>query len=596
VSPCAVISALTFTCCAAILSAAPRELSPAARDAHAAITEYLGPATCVACHQAQAEDLFHSVHYQQTGPTPYVPNIPELAGKLDMGMNTYCGTPLSSRQYTCVNCHVSYGLMPTDEMTPAQLANIDCLLCHQDAYLRRPAGPFESVTFTDYLGVDRTWQLPIENESGDFAMEPDGAHMAITPLEAARTVHLPTRFSCLRCHAYAAGTNCGKRGDLSSVNVDPPLDVDIHMSAQGGNLSCQNCHTFTDHRVLGRGLDLRESDRPERMTCAGCHAAAPHGSARLNRHADRIACQTCHIPDYARAMTTEMERDWTAPVWAPGLLGGQGGYKPEEVRADHVIPTYRWFDGTSYVYILGQVPPSNDLGEYEFGLPYGRATLTGSDIYPMKEHWGVNARHDETGQIIPHSTFKFFVTGDYEQAVADGMAWAGMTGSWSLVTTHTYQTINHGVISHDDALACGQCHAGLEGGPPRMNLVADLGYGLKGPMSQICTQCHSYEAPPDFVELHSEHVTEKHRDCRWCHQFSRPERGLTIPSYDRPGDMNCDGLVDFADINPFVLAMSGGSSGYYAVYSCNFRNADANQNGVVNFGDINAFVALLAEF
>ena len=64
-------------------------------------------------------------------------------------------------------------------------------------------------------------------------------------------------------------------------------------------------------------------------------------------------------------------------------------------------------------------------------------------------------------------------------------------------------------------------------------------------------------------------------------------------SCSRIGDMNCDGNVDFGDINPFVLAMLG-EGNYYAYYpDCDWYYADCNQDGVVNFGDINAFVVLL---
>ncbi len=67
--------------------------------------------------------------------------------------------------------------------------------------------------------------------------------------------------------------------------------------------------------------------------------------------------------------------------------------------------------------------------------------------------------------------------------------------------------------------------------------------------------------------------------------------------YARPpvvhGDLNCDGSVDFGDINPFVLAMTGAAA-YYAQYpSCNWHNADCNGDGAVNFGDINPFVSCL---
>jgi probable HAF family extracellular repeat protein len=61
-----------------------------------------------------------------------------------------------------------------------------------------------------------------------------------------------------------------------------------------------------------------------------------------------------------------------------------------------------------------------------------------------------------------------------------------------------------------------------------------------------------------------------------------------------PGDLNCDGAVDFGDINPFVLALSN-PAGYQAAYpDCDILNADCNGDGVVDFGDITPFVALLS--
>jgi hypothetical protein len=61
-----------------------------------------------------------------------------------------------------------------------------------------------------------------------------------------------------------------------------------------------------------------------------------------------------------------------------------------------------------------------------------------------------------------------------------------------------------------------------------------------------------------------------------------------------PGDLNCDGVVNFDDINPLVLALSD-PAGYQAAYpDCNILNADCNADGVVNFDDINPFVAILS--
>ena len=53
------------------------------------------------------------------------------------------------------------------------------------------------------------------------------------------------------------------------------------------------------------------------------------------------------------------------------------------------------------------------------------------------------------------------------------------------------------------------------------------------------------------------------------------------------GDCNCDGIVNFDDINAFVEAVSLGTS-------CNPYNADCDGNGSIDFGDINPFVELLS--
>lgn len=66
-----------------------------------------------------------------------------------------------------------------------------------------------------------------------------------------------------------------------------------------------------------------------------------------------------------------------------------------------------------------------------------------------------------------------------------------------------------------------------------------------------------------------------------------------LPSLYPLGDLNCDGEVNFADINPFVLAL-GGYDGYHADFpNCDMNLADCNGDGTVDFGDINPFVDLL---
>ncbi|MEW6199391.1 MAG: VCBS repeat-containing protein [Planctomycetota bacterium] len=69
--------------------------------------------------------------------------------------------------------------------------------------------------------------------------------------------------------------------------------------------------------------------------------------------------------------------------------------------------------------------------------------------------------------------------------------------------------------------------------------------------------------------------------------------GVYAPQRWARGDLNCDGLVDFGDINPFVLALTN-PAGYAAAFpNCDIKTGDINGDGHVNFGDINPFVRLL---
>ena len=64
---------------------------------------------------------------------------------------------------------------------------------------------------------------------------------------------------------------------------------------------------------------------------------------------------------------------------------------------------------------------------------------------------------------------------------------------------------------------------------------------------------------------------------------------ITVPDgVDPPillGDVNTDGVVDFLDISPFIVVLSGG--GFQ-------EEADIDQNGVVDFLDISPFIQILS--
>jgi len=67
------------------------------------------------------------------------------------------------------------------------------------------------------------------------------------------------------------------------------------------------------------------------------------------------------------------------------------------------------------------------------------------------------------------------------------------------------------------------------------------------------------------------------------------------------GDLNCDGVVDFLDIDAFVLALTSAGNpdpfdGYYAGWpDCNPMLADINADRAVNLFDIDPFAELLTD-
>ncbi len=86
------------------------------------------------------------------------------------------------------------------------------------------------------------------------------------------------------------------------------------------------------------------------------------------------------------------------------------------------------------------------------------------------------------------------------------------------------------------ALDCSNCH----GSTTRMDLQGELGYQLKADRNTVCTQCHGNESYDSFTRVHDKHVRDTRYDCSWCHEFSRPERGLRMPSASTGSDSGAE--------------------------------------------------------
>lgn len=471
-------------------------------------TTFEGTKTCLRCHLVQAQDFFASAHYQWRGDASEAEGLStSLAGKLG-GINDFCIFPdinwlgklttADGRTVDggCARCHAGLGLKPTAEPTQTQLENIDCLICHAPSYRR-------TVALVD----------------GQYRFVPDEAAMGMPILDAAVDIHRPTSATCLNCHARAGGGNNYKRGDIEEAHRNPTRDLDVHMApreAGGAGLSCLDCHRSVGHRIAGRGVDLRERDLPDRVSCTSCHRAQPHSQATLNRHTARVACQTCHIPEFAKAVPTDMRRDWEQPGELDPVTGL---WEPHMLKASRVRPEYRFFNGRSWFYEFGTPAQTQANGRVLMAGPLGSVQDRGAQIIPIKHHLGRQPQDPVTLRLLPLKIGTFFSTGNIDQAIHQGVAAVGWTDNgYRFVETERYMGIFHEVAPKSRALACATCHD--------QDLLdwQLLGYTPLATRNgkPLCQSCHGRKGENlTFYQLHDEHVREKRLDCSNCHGFSK---------------------------------------------------------------------------
>ena len=492
---------------------------------------WTGYGMCKDCHSTQARDMYQGVHYQWKGSASKMTTGPAIQGKVEAidgssAMNAYC-INVQGSWTPCGACHVGTGAKPVSTTTPdaIQLGSIDCLMCHRNPTLAAAYSRVRNATtglFEPAVTVDMN--------------------------QVVRTVVKPTRTNCLQCHAKAGGGDAVKRGDLALASgITADANYDVHMATSRGNFACQKCHTFTAHRVAGRGSDLRPLDSPTALTCSSsnCHPTknsltSGHASTDTSHHISRVACQTCHLPKYAKDATdvaptasnpmelTETHRTWESSEWNATL----NRYEPVPTKAGDLIPKYQFWNGTSWgsnAFDTAVVDPAT--GNFKISRPVGTISgPAGTKLYPFKYK---TARQPlANGKLVTLKTATFFSNGVYDTAVQDGLAYMGMAGApYTTVTTDEYQVLNHQIPTKADVLTCSACHPNVSA--TRMKLITNYGYALKAPASTVCTQCHGMESIPDYQSLHSKHVTSERFDCSFCHTFSRAtERSLSLVKHN----------------------------------------------------------------
>lgn len=120
----------------------------------------------------------------------------------------------------------------------------------------------------------------------------------------AGSVHRPARENCGICHFSGGGGMGVKHGDLDESLINANKELDFHMGKL--NFQCVDCHTTKNHKIAGKvNTTYTEKTNAVRFNCEKCHTDQPHKEPRLNKHTSRIACQTCHIPEFAKKLPTK---------------------------------------------------------------------------------------------------------------------------------------------------------------------------------------------------------------------------------------------------------------------------------------------------
>ena len=409
--------------------------------------------TCLKCHKDSAENIMKSTHWTWVADQE-IPGKGKLARGKKNVVNNFC-VAVSSNWPRCTSCHIGYGWKDNSfDFTDA--TKVDCLVCHDTTgtYKKTPTGAGNVDPKVDLVNV-------------------------------ARSVGEPNRKSCGACHFYGGGGDHVKHGDLDSSLVNPDVSLDVHMSPEGEDMNCQACHESDDHLIKGSALVVSPVDY-NHLGCEDCHDPDPHEESRLNNHARRIACQTCHIPTFSREFPTKVYWDWSTAgenrdpksddYGMPTHHKKKGSFRWEK----DVVPTYAWYNGKAGVYTLGDKVKPGKVNPLSW--PMGNKKDKDAMIYPFKVMEGRQIFDAKNNTLIVPKLFGkggYWATYDWNQAAKKGMESVGLpySGEFGWVDTIMYWRINHMVAPAQESLGCLDCH----GDQGRMDWKA-LGY-RKDPMN-----------------------------------------------------------------------------------------------------------------
>jgi octaheme c-type cytochrome (tetrathionate reductase family) len=405
-------------------------------------------AVCLTCHVTEAQEVMATTHWTWEYTTP----DGEELGKINV-INNYC-VAVSSNYPRCTSCHVGYG-WKNAEFDFSVEQNVDCLVCHEQTgtYKKFPTGAGDPVYEEKEFG-GKTWSPP------DLTA-------------VAQSVANPTRANCGSCHFNGGGAPGVKHGDLDPAMYNPTLELDVHMSPDGQDFTCQTCHMTEEHAIQGSHYEYN-------MSCESCHTgeAAPHQEQEaLQSHTEHVACQTCHIPTFAREYPTKTYWSWETAgdkernVEKTEVLGVEVDTyhfkKGEFIWEANLIPEYMWFNGQLDWVTAGEVVEAGDA-PVALNTFLGARAEEGSKIFPFKAMYGRQPYDTANNMVaVPHlfpagpdDDSAYWKAWDWDKAVAAGQQSVGVEGAvagW--VDTVMYWPITHQVGPAVTALTCTDCHA-----------------------------------------------------------------------------------------------------------------------------------------
>ena len=459
----------------------------AAMDHSMVIQKYEGSKSCLPCHPNQVNDVIHSDHYTwQSKPVNLIdaagkPWPDKPVGKLG-GLNDFCITPdinflgiLTNKNGVdvkggCGQCHVGMGgvnsKITIDKFTEDQKKeNVDCLICH-----------------ADYAVYNRNMKTIVQDAYGTLYYIPNTSVIDIAYVKKATVSakvdiaaalksikKTPDNKNCLQCHAYAGGGANNKRGDLEPIHMTDPAKVDVHM---GSGVKCISCHKTENHKIAGRGVDLRTNELNYNVRCENCHTASVHQGplgATLNNHIKSIDCTTCHVTEYAIIQSTDAFRDWSKAEYNSVTAL----YEPKIERGQNLKPVYLWWNGTSYgqqtdvpaVFNKDNKYAPNKTSKPDYVTlfaPVGSINDAKAKIFPFRYHYAYMPIDPVTKQFFPAKASKVFMTGDTAAGFTIGYKeWFGVdlvsTPQW--VYAERYMGLYHEVKPASQALSCTSCHS-----------------------------------------------------------------------------------------------------------------------------------------